>query len=365
MWLSWLIVLVAASSCVAREPERTRVQPDDPRLHYVGWFDRTIPEAPRAAWPGSQVIVSFTGSALWAQLADTSVDDDTRDTDRIETIIDGVSRKTFALAEGSHWYPIAIGLARGVHRAEIWKRTEAEVGVITFEGFMLDAGASLLPAESKARRMLFIGDSITAGYGIESRRSVCRSRSRNANNYDTYGAHAARLLQAEYVASAWSGKGLTRNYEMRDRLTMPQLYERIIPTEDASPLTPRVHADVVSINLGTNDFFRGVPSAATMLDTYGRLIDAVRVRYPKALLVLAVGPMLADDYPQPRARSLMRGWTQQLIAQRHAQGDTAVAFIELWTDPKEGVGCDFHPNRRTHARLGAEFAQLVRERLGW
>ena len=72
--------------------------------------------------------------------------------------------------------------------------------------------------------------------------------------------------------------------------------------------------------------------------------------------------MLADDYPQPQARTVMRAWVKQVQADWLAAHDPMIDFIELWIDPAEGVGCDFHPNTKTHERLGAELAGLLRSR---
>jgi lysophospholipase L1-like esterase len=342
-----------------------RVDPDDPRIRYTGLFDTRSPKAVRFAWPGTHFEVAFKGASLRVRLTDTPVEDETRETDWLTVVIDGGKPKTFALAEGEHVYPVASGLAAGAHRALIWKRTEAEVGTVTFHGMQLDDGATLLPLPPVSRRMLVVGDSLSAGNGNEGRDSSCRWSAAKENNYETYGAHAARALGAEYVAAAWSGKGLIRNYDKRDRLTMPELYDRVIPTEPDSPRAMHSPADVVVVNLGTNDFFPGIPEEATFISAYQELLDELRAQHPGALLVLGLGPMLSDDYPHPRSRSILRGWLTTIQKQRRESGDSRVELIELWTDRAEGVGCDFHPNLKTHARLGQELAARVRKRLHW
>jgi lysophospholipase L1-like esterase len=165
---------------------------------------------------------------------------------------------------------------------------------------------------------------------------------------------------------AWSGKGVSRNYHVGDLETLPILYERVIPTDTASPRAPLTPApDAVVVNLGTNDFFLGVPARDAFVASYRELLARLRVRYPQAWLVLAVGPMLADDFPQPNARSLAREWIGSVRDTLRAAGDSRVDSIELWFDPAEGAGCDFHPNVKTHMRLGRELAALIRERLSW
>lgn len=361
----WTFVFVCAVMGCVSAPEPVVVKPSDPAIRYGGFFDHSRPNAPRFAWPGTHIEARFSGTSLRAKLTSTPHEDETRDNDWIAVVIDGGEPKVLALSEGEHVYPLATGLPRGTHRVLIWKRTEAEVGTITFHGFTLDEGASIAPRVAPPRRrMFFVGDSITAGYGVDGPNRSCTWNVAYENNYATYGAVAARLLDAEYVAAAWSGKGISRNYEARDVETMPQLYRRIIPTEPDSPAALGAPADVVVVNLGTNDFGRGIPDKASMLGAFDKLLGELRVDHPKALTVLVLGPMLFDG-GGVKQRTLMRAWLNEARARRVAQGDHAIELLEVWTDPAEGLGCDSHPNYKTHARIGAELAALVKRRLGW
>jgi len=347
-------------------PGPVEIPADDPHLRYGGWFDRREPRAVRFAWPGTHIEATFEGASLTARFTDTPTEDETRETDWLAITIDDTAPVALALAEGLHDYPLATGLAPGRHRVVIWKRTEAEVGTITFHAFVLAPGGKVGPRPPAPKhRMVFIGDSVTAGYGNEGPDGKCHWSAARENNEATYGAYAARTLGAEYVAAAWSGKGLTRNYDAREAQTLPELYRRILPTDEASPSVPPGPADVVVVNVGTNDFFQGVPAKRAFIAAYVALLESLRAQYPGALLVLQVGPMLADDYPQPRARTRMREWVGLARDQRRAAGDDRCEVIEFWSNPAEGAGCDFHPNVTTHARLGRELASLVRARLGW
>jgi lysophospholipase L1-like esterase len=358
-----VLALGLCSFACGQSAHSSFVYPDDPKLRYVGWFDRELSYSVRFSWPGSQIHAQFTGSSVRARLADAPVEDAIRELDRVTVLIDDRPPKTFVLAEGVHEYPLANDLPAGTHRLVIWKRTEAEVGVISFQGLTLEAGASLVQdARPSPRRIAVIGDSISAGYGNEGREPTCPWSAGSENNYETYGAHAARLLAADYVAMAWSGKGLTRNFDARDLRTLPELWDRIIPSEDHSARIARTPFDAVVVNLGTNDVFRGLPDAASFVASYSAWLRALRERFPGALFVLALGPMLADDHPQPNARTLMRGWLGAAREARAEAGDARLDFIEFWFDPVEGAGCDFHPNLKTHARLGRELAEFIRAR---
>lgn len=364
------LMYLASSACQSAAPVAavaTEILPGDPLIRYVGRFDGRQPNVRRCSWSGSQIEASFTGTFLRAVFTDTPVDDKTRETDFLSVIVDRGAPRLLALAEGKHVYPLATGLAPGTHHIAIWKRSEAEVGVVTFHGFQLERGQSLVRlAKTPARRLEFVGDSITAGYGNEGTDSSCHWSARSENSHLTYGAHAARELGADYSAVAWSGKGLMRNYDERDTITMPQLYERVIPTDEgAGTYAVTSPADAVVVNLGTNDVFSAPVDGALFEQAYLAFLHRLRERHPNALLVIALGPMLADDYPRPNARTLMRTWLRRVEAQWRSTVDERIDFIELWIDPAEGVGCDFHPNTRSHARFGKEVAALLRSRLGW
>ena len=365
--LGLLGCLLAGLSLAACAPHPFETIPaDDARIRYVGRF-QARGEARVGSWAATQIEARFTGPTLAVVLSEMPNPDELRDLDRIQVAIDDGPPRQFVLAEGRHVYPLARGLAEGEHRMQIWKLTEPVAGTLSFHGLLLARGHMLLSAPpAPKRRIEMIGDSITTGYGNEGPNEHCHWDAALQNSFLTYGAFAARELGADYSAIAWSGKGVLRNYDAREPETLPELYERVLPGDAASeraPTTPR--PDAVIVNLGTNDLAMSIPDAATFQHAYIALLRKVRARYPGALLVIACGPMLAEDAPQPMARSLMRAWLQNIERRWREKVDAKVAFIELWTDPAEGLGCDFHPSVRTHARMGKELAVLLRARLGW
>lgn len=337
----------------------------DSRLVTLGAFDRRNPAAPRFAWPATELRLAFRGEGVSVELTDTPFEDELRDTDWVGVQIDDRPITKVALQEGRHRYVLAEGLPLADHRLRIVKRTEAEVGTITLHGFTFSAGTTVLPSSRLARRILFVGDSITAGYGNEGPNELCHYSPDKCNADLTFATLAARELRAEAVMSAWSGKGVLRNFDPDEPLTMPSLFDRMIPTDSAGIALPAQPApDAIVVNLGTNDFFSGMPDEAAFLAAYRGLLERLRVRAPKAPLCLIVSPMLADDSPQPNARATLKRWLTTLKAECEQRG-TKVTLLEQWTYPDEGLGCDYHPSLRTHERLGHELAATLRAQTGW
>ena len=135
------------------------VGPDDPHLRYIGRFDFQDPQRPAFDWSGSSIETGFTGTSVTLLLDDGA--------NYYNVAIDGATAVLQTLP-GESRYELASGLARGEHTLRITKRTEAYVGAAVFAGLLLDAGESLLEGSTAPGRQLeFVGDSITAGYGIE------------------------------------------------------------------------------------------------------------------------------------------------------------------------------------------------------
>jgi len=178
------------------------------------------------------------------------------------------------------------------------------------------------------------------------------------NEYLAYGAVAARTLGAWHTAVCYSGKGAYRNNGGGLSEPMPQIYERTMG-DLAQPLWDftREIPDVVVINLGTNDFSTGDPGQP-YVDAMVELVRRVRGRYPQAFVVLALGSMLAgSELTQARAH---------LAAVRTTVADPRVSFLEFDVQQlADGIGCDYHPSVRTHAKMADRLVAHIRSLTGW
>jgi len=346
-------------------PAAAAIAPTDPRIRWIGRVDVSDPERARFAWPATGLTVNFSGRSLAVDLEDVPLPDGTEETDWLAVVVDGTELPPLALAAGRRTYRIAAGLGPGAHSAELRKRTEAEVGTVALRGIALDPGADLLPPPpAPARVVEIVGDSISTGFGIDGADADCPFSAATEDATGTYGALAARALGAEARVVAWKGKGVLRNDDPADPLTLPALYDRLLPGDPASPPAPAARADVVVLNAGTNDYNRSAPPDAEFRAAYAAFVDRLRAAHPEALLVLALGPMLYDEGAIDH-RSRVRAATAAAIDGRRARGDDRIELLELWSDPADGVGCQVHPNRTTHRRMAGELVRLIEARLGW
>jgi lysophospholipase L1-like esterase len=324
-----------------------------PRLS--GRFDHGDPAGPRCAWAGSAIVARFSGTAIAIRLRGSS--------DFFNVTLDGAALPVLAASPAVERYPLASGLADGEHEVVVVKRTEPLVSETQLLGFELEGGGRLLPPPpAPARRIEFVGDSVTAGFGVLGRDETCPFSPDTEDFSRSFAALTAAALDAEPVAVAWSGRGACRNYADEPGDPMPVLWERTLPARaesrwDFGRWTPHV----VVINLGTNDFSLGVSPGRRFAEAYAGLVRRIRAAYPRARVVCCLGPMLADPVLS-EARALLAG----VVADARAAGGAPVDLLELpQQSAANGFGCDGHPSAATHRLLAAQLTAALRPAMGW
>ncbi len=339
-----------------------------PYLWYGGRVDCDAADGPGFAFPGVTVRVRFEGTALELKLRDHGTGTATT-TNYYDVSVDGGEPTLLEASSETEVYPLATDLPAGEHEVVIWKRTETNVGSGEILGFRL-TGDKLLPAQGHERRLEFIGDSITCGYGNEIETDMpdmFHFTSRNENSHNAYGAVTAQLLDAEYMAVSYSGKGMSRNYGGGAGKTVPEMYLDINadlsngPVWDITRYTP----DAVIINLGTNDFSTVGVDRDLYKSKYIEFLTTLRGYYPNAALVTAIGPMLSDYYPVGEMV-----WTKvqadiaEVVDARHAAGDDNVHTV-IFQPQTSPYGEDWHPTKATHAAMAEQMSTKLKEVLGW
>jgi lysophospholipase L1-like esterase len=359
-------------SAQKKSGHHTQIDADNPKIKYTGRVDFSNPKAPRFAWSGISIKAAFEGSHCQVILHDfasgTDIDGQPN-ANYYNFIIDNKKIQVIKCdKEGKQIYNVE-SLSDTIHTIEIFKRTEASVGESEFRGFILAKGKKLLslPAAQASRRMEFIGNSITCGYGNEGDDEKCPFSPRTENNYMAYGAITARKLNAEYVAVPFSGKGLTRNFDEGTNEIMPQLYDRIFPANpdkkwDFKKYTP----DVVVINLGTNDFAKSNPDSVKFVNAYINFIGKIRSNYPNAHIVCVSGSMMSDNWPQgAKSLTTIQNYIKSVIRQMDVKEDKKVYTFSISSQGSLGYGCDWHPNIAQHKKNAAELTAFIKEKVGW
>ncbi|HVN48959.1 MAG TPA: SGNH/GDSL hydrolase family protein [Bacteroidota bacterium] len=354
-------MLLASCSAVITKPEQIAtgiIDADDSCIQYMGRFDFSNPKEVIFDWAGVGIVAQFEGSSCSVRIRDT--------TDEFAIIIDQNAPKLLT-TDTSENYKVASGLSPFVpHTIFIQKRTEPLVGKGIYKGFILDRGAKLLPPNKRPdRRIEFIGNSITSGYGVMSDSANCHFSPQTENAGMAFAAITARALQADYHLISFSGRGVVRNYGDANKTSfdpMPSFYDRTCCFDstrkwDFTKWIPQV----VVIDLGTNDFStQPFPDKEIFLSAYHRLIDRVRLLYPGVTIFCVSSPMVEEP---------LTGYVREVVKQQQRmQGrDKDVFFIEIPRSimAKTDWGCDMHPNIFGAKKMADLIAPMIQLRMNW
>jgi lysophospholipase L1-like esterase len=324
----------------------------------VRWFGRvdiSNEAQPRFAWSGTGFVARFSGTSLTAELAETG------NGHFFKAVVDGAPQAPFIAVLGQATYPLASGLSPGTHTVELYRQMEGPQGESRLIALTVGDGALMDPPAGPGRLIEVIGDSISCGYGNLGTLadSECFS---TESHWDTYGAIAARALDAEVSTVAASGRGIIRNYAGDTSGTMPMLYARTL-TNLASPAWDfHVEPQAVVINLGTNDISNGKGDPGTAFrDTYTALLETVRSNYPHAFIICIIAPLLNASEV-----GVIGGHIQAAVDARHAAGDQNVEYFnQIPPQTSDKFACQYHPNVAENMLMADLLVGELRAKLGW
>ncbi|MDO3383965.1 SGNH/GDSL hydrolase family protein [Gilvimarinus algae] len=332
-------------------PSLNFIAPDDPAIRYTGRVAVT-PEAASYDWANTQIEFR-TNAAAVTLLLDDGLND-------YNVFVGGELHSKVSTASGQGDYPLSLG--EGEHRVLLTKRTGPNFGAGRFLGLQLSSDGELLPLPPAPERKLeFIGDSYTVGYGNEGPGLDCGGVLRPyENSYLSYAPIAARALGAQSHSIAISGFGAVRNYGDEDSTSatpMPFYYGRTLMARDDLPWGFSAwRPDAVVIKLGTNDHSTPpMPEASVFIQAVQDLIGQVTSAYGELPIVL-----LADSsLPQVVERL-------QAAAHEQAQmGNPHVHFVQVSHPPQSQLGCDWHPLVAGHQAMANQLAEALRPIMQW
>jgi lysophospholipase L1-like esterase len=331
---------------------------------------RVNPATGELTWPASGISFNFTGTSATVPIKSSW------GSNRIEIIVDGGTPLVIDNVTGSS-ITTPPNLSNGQHNVVIRKMSEALYGSI----YLGDpVGSTILsPGVTTKKRIEIIGDSISVGYGIDGP-YPCVNSAAVEDGTHTYGALTAKNLSADYSIVAWSGKGVTRNYVTTDVDTsplMPELWTRYGANDADNSYDFKTPADIVVINLGTNDFsyvgvdasgkqysIRDQLNATTYTTALVNFTKAVQGKYPNAVIFMASSPMLGDFYPT--AEEAQHTKQEKAIKSAIAQLGDKVHFVSFPSQDSSNnnIGCDYHPSPLTHQQMAVILTAAIKQVVG-
>ena len=313
----------------------------------VTWVGRVAhtDEGLALGWPGSGFAVRADGPI--------SVEMEDSGRNVFDVIVDGKASQ-LELEAGRNIY--VLNRTDGVHDIIVTRRSESFESGLT-QLVSIEGKVSPLPLPEK--RMLFIGDSITAGFGVLGADETCGYSAETSSVRDAYAGRVADTFGADAHFVAISGRGAVYNYGDDPRPNMLGNFDLALPDTpipwDHGSWTP----DVVVVALGTNDWSTNDPGT-TFAGNYTALLTRIGAEYPNAKIIAVTGPLLDGEKGQAIADGVA-----EAIA-RVADDGISVRTVALELAEEGHVyGCSYHPGTDSVARMAETLSAVIEEETGW
>ena len=293
------------------------------------------------SWPGVYFEAEFIGSEVEIRLNDSS--------NILNIIID--DNEPIVLTKPGKITHSVKSLGKGKHKVRLEKRTETQMDTGTFNGFYVSDKSSVLTELPRQRRMEFIGDSFTVGYGNLSPGRECSNDEifRFTNTQQAFGALTAKHFNADYQINAISGSGVVRNYngafpEQSFLTSYPYTLRNnntIVYADDSwSP-------HIIVAELGGNDFSTPLNAGerwknrealqADYVKKYTAFLHELRSRNPQANFILLVPKMPSQELYQQH---------NKIVEQLKAEGESRIHLLSA--EAMELSSCQWHPSLKDH-----------------
>jgi hypothetical protein len=359
-----LLILCALAPFLARAQAPAGpalVGPDDPRIAYMGRVELSGGRA-EMGYPGITIRFVFRGPAPSLRMT-------------------GGSPNCFFNLSCNGWDPVIIKLNPGANEialpsgpaprggwlVELVRRTESWMGTASFDGLVLPPGCELLrPPDWPARRLMFIGDSLTCGEYDERFPNENDSTPRSTNAARSYAMLLARWLGAQVHLISYGGRGITRDWSGKtDVNTLPVFFPRTLPDRDGAPWDPaRYQPDVIVINDGT-DFDGGPLDLAAFTDAYEAFVRQVRAAHPGAYILITESGFQSDGSDgRPRtSRDHLLATLNEVAARRLRAGDARIRVVRTGFFP--GTPTNGHLVAFQQEQIALDLLGPIREVTGW
>ena len=234
-----------------------------------------------------------------------------------------------------------------------------------FRGFVLDKGCHLVEAPALPdRKIEFIGNSITCGYGVESINKSDPFEDETENHWLTYANIVSDSLKAQHTSISRSGIGVYRNYngpKTGDADNMPWQYEyTLFDQHDEKWDFAKYQPQLVCINLGTNDLSTKNYDIQLYEKNYRMFLKTVRSKYPHAKIVMLTGPMLGE-----KESSKQRTVLDRICADANKTDKNIYRFDFSFQKGDLGYGASWHPSMLQHRKMAAELLPFLRKLMNW
>lgn len=371
---------------------------DSPWLQYTGRVARSGSQV-LWQWPGVKVAANLECPAAgMAVQVHISIPEFTPprlpayrsfETEKYNVLVNGIIVGNFTTSYKSTSYNLTLpASSAGMRLLEVVKNSELTTipvfwsisensPAVMFNGITVPSSCTLsAPPERPERRLEFIGDSITCGFGnlassVLDKVKCLTPTSGGWVGYEDFGLSWPSLVSREFNAEMHteciSQIGITRNGDTAAKTTlfnMSHYLHRTLPTVTDATSEWDYNAwapDLAVVNLGTNDYdlaqiVHAQPSAEFFESEYTSFLVDYVSRYGSRLpaMLVACGPMTKVQCP----------YVAKVVENvQVAFPALKVKYLEL-TLPKLN-GCMFHPDVDGDVLLQKQISSAIGSTTGW
>lgn len=306
------------------------------------------------SWPAIYFETAFNGDSLTLKFDDEQ--------NNFQLLID--NGKPIAINKPGKQDYVVPNLQQGKHQVRLEKISETQSNTGRFLGFYSDDKPIALA--QRKRRIEFIGDSYTVGYGNTSTSRECSHADvfNTTNSQLAFGPLTAKHFNADYQINASSGFGVVRNYNgSSPDKSIIGLYPFTLHNNNYI-VGGNWQPQVIVIGLGTNDFSTALNTqerwqtrAALQqdyVDKYVEFVKALARKNPNAQFVL-----MASDH----VNSEIADQVTQVVTQLKTSGMKKIDSIIF--SGLDMQGCHWHPSIKDNQLLSELIIQHLHKKNIW
>ncbi len=312
-------------------------------------------------WTNSGFEYRFKGTGTKIKLA--TAESDPINYPYVQVIVDKTDSRRVKINK-TQVVTLCEGLEYGEHTVRVVKTTETSGCQLAASNVVLESDVKgkkpefLKPDPLPERKIEFIGDSITTGYGNIGSPSNNSFITSEQDGLNTYGAYIAEYFNADARYIAAGGKGIVKDCvgnDMKKIDQLPQMFGYTSMNDKSKWDYSKWQADVVVINAGTNDQNGGVTSGEFEQGVLS-FLQQVRKAYPNAYIFWCYGMMNSKLHDAAAAG-----------VEAFNKDDGKACYVPLANinDSVGEKGSGGHPNKKAHRDRADILIEKIKSVTGW
>jgi lysophospholipase L1-like esterase len=345
-----LISSFSTAEIPTQEPILNSIFATDSHTISMGRIEKKVDGSLRFGFPGVSFFINFEGKNLSLKASSSGGQN------YIEAIVDNGEPKIIKLSPNQENIDLVRGPTSQLHTVEIIHRSETWHGIVSFNEFTTD-GKFIAAGKLPARKILFLGDSVTCGEAID-RVDGGKKDSSWWNSRLSYGLLTAKALGAQAYLVCMGGRGLIRSWNGKtDDHNLPDFYQFAIAT-DKNPVKwnhSNYDPDLIVSAIGTNDFSLGIPDREIYVSTYVKLLRTLLGNHKHAQVVLTEGSILDGE-----KKAALTDYLNEAV-KRINNKRVHVALSTHYPGDKT----DAHPTKEQHAAMAKDLTPQLKAVMNW